>query len=53
MSRLMRHSTLELTEAQQFFRESHSLAVSLLPASFTVLTAANVASAVMMLFALS
>jgi hypothetical protein len=51
MSRLMRHSTNELTEAQIFLLEGRTLAVSLLPASFTLITAADVASAVMMLLA--
>jgi hypothetical protein len=51
MSRLICHSTIEPTEAQQFFREGRTVAVSLLPASFTLITVADVASAVMMMLA--
>jgi hypothetical protein len=47
----MRRSTDELTEAQKFLLEGRTLAVSLLPASFTLITAVDVASAVIMLLA--
>lgn len=49
MSRLMRRSTSPLTNPQLFFREGRTLAVMIFPASFTLISAGNVASAVMML----
>jgi len=49
MSRLIRRSTAQLTEAEQFFREGQH--VALFPVSFALITAANVTSTVMTLLA--